>query len=147
MCRSRRELSNGYLLAKIGVDTAENEPLEVWGENSIQYSIVSLEASWLAALARTVRGSAGFPAIWTAFAVSRVWLRNNVFTCGSSRSSRVLSNSLFSYLFAYEEDCGAFRQAKSAAESAPKVGGRVPDRAAALVVAFAWGPREADAAE
>ena len=32
MCRSRRELSKEYLLAKIGVDTAENEPLEVWGE-------------------------------------------------------------------------------------------------------------------
>ena len=31
MCRSRRELFNAYLLAKIGVDTAENEPLEVWG--------------------------------------------------------------------------------------------------------------------
>ena len=30
MCRSRRELSSEYLLAKIGVDTAENEPLEVW---------------------------------------------------------------------------------------------------------------------
>ena len=30
MCRSRRELSNEYLLAKIGVDTAENEPLEVY---------------------------------------------------------------------------------------------------------------------
>merc|ERR1719379_2558961 len=29
ICRSRRELSNEYLLAKIGVDTAENEPLEV----------------------------------------------------------------------------------------------------------------------
>ena len=25
LCRSRRELSNEYLLAKIGVDTAENE--------------------------------------------------------------------------------------------------------------------------
>ena len=24
--------SNAYLLAKIGVDTAENEPLEVWGK-------------------------------------------------------------------------------------------------------------------
>ena len=36
LCRSRRELSNAYLLANIGVDTAENEPLEVWGENSIQ---------------------------------------------------------------------------------------------------------------
>ena len=42
MCRSRRELSNEYLLAKIGVDTAENEPLDVWGENSIQYSLHSL---------------------------------------------------------------------------------------------------------
>ena len=26
LCRSRRELSNGYLLAKIGIDTAENGP-------------------------------------------------------------------------------------------------------------------------
>ena len=32
LCRSRRELSNAYLLAKIGVDTAENEPLEVCGK-------------------------------------------------------------------------------------------------------------------
>ena len=29
MCRSRRELSNAYLLAKFGFDTAENEPLQV----------------------------------------------------------------------------------------------------------------------
>ena len=29
MCRSRRELSNAYLLAKFGFDTAENEPLKV----------------------------------------------------------------------------------------------------------------------
>ena len=42
LCRSRRELSNAYLLAKIGVDTAENVPLEVWGENSIQYLLHSL---------------------------------------------------------------------------------------------------------
>ena len=48
MCRSRRELSNAYLLAKIGVDTAENESLEVWGENSIQYSLHSLEVTELA---------------------------------------------------------------------------------------------------
>ena len=33
-----------YLLAKIGVDTAENEPLEVRGENSIQQSFASLVA-------------------------------------------------------------------------------------------------------
>ena len=44
LCRSRRELSNAYLLATIGADTAENEPLEVWGEDSIQYAIVSLVA-------------------------------------------------------------------------------------------------------
>ena len=49
MCRSRRELSNEidfnsneYLLAKIGVDTAENEPLEVWGKRIQYYSFVSL---------------------------------------------------------------------------------------------------------
>ena len=29
MCRSRRELSNAYLLAKFGLDTAENEPCKV----------------------------------------------------------------------------------------------------------------------
>ena len=29
MCRSRRELSNAYLLAKFGFDTAENEPCKV----------------------------------------------------------------------------------------------------------------------
>ena len=50
MCRSRRELSNAYLLVKIGVDTAENEPLEVWGENSIQYSLhsLNLRVQWMA---------------------------------------------------------------------------------------------------
>ena len=35
LCRSRRELSNEYLLAKIGVDTAENEAVEVWGKIQI----------------------------------------------------------------------------------------------------------------
>ncbi len=44
LCRSRRELSNEYLLAKIGVDTAENEPLEVWGKIIQYYSFVSLVA-------------------------------------------------------------------------------------------------------
>ena len=29
MCRSRRELSNEYLLAKFGFDTAENEPCKI----------------------------------------------------------------------------------------------------------------------
>ena len=45
LCRSRRELFNEYWLEKIGVDTAENEPLEVWGENSINYSLHSLVTS------------------------------------------------------------------------------------------------------
>ena len=44
LCRSRRELSNEYLLAQVGVDTAENEPLEVWGEIIQYYSFVSLVA-------------------------------------------------------------------------------------------------------
>jgi hypothetical protein len=57
LCRSRRELSNEYLLAKIGVDTAENEPLEVWGKifNIIQScpskrakpELSLLQRSWL----------------------------------------------------------------------------------------------------
>ena len=38
-CRSRQELSNEYLLAKIGVDTAENEPPKVW--RKIQFIIHS----------------------------------------------------------------------------------------------------------
>ena len=29
LCRSRRELSNAYFLAKFGLDTAENEPCQV----------------------------------------------------------------------------------------------------------------------
>ena len=29
LCRSRRELSNAYLFAKFGFDTAENEPCKV----------------------------------------------------------------------------------------------------------------------
>ena len=29
LCRSRRELSNAYLLAKFGFDAAENEPCQV----------------------------------------------------------------------------------------------------------------------
>ena len=44
LCRSRRELSNEYLLAKICVDTAENEPLEVCGKIIQYYSFVSLVA-------------------------------------------------------------------------------------------------------
>ena len=44
MCRSRRELPNEYLPAKIGVDTAANDPLEVWGKTQfiIHHSFASL---------------------------------------------------------------------------------------------------------
>ena len=41
LSRSRREPSNEYLLAKIGVDTAENEPLEVWGKIQFIYPFAS----------------------------------------------------------------------------------------------------------
>ena len=51
MCRSRRELSNAYLLAKIGVDTAENEPLEVWGKSIQYYSFVSVSLTHVGLLA------------------------------------------------------------------------------------------------
>ena len=45
MCRSRRELSNAYLLAKFGFDAAENEPSKVarWTECSL-YGIEALAA-------------------------------------------------------------------------------------------------------
>ena len=48
LCRSRRELSNEYLLAKIGVDTAENELLQVLFNIIQYYSIVSLAVPHIA---------------------------------------------------------------------------------------------------
>ena len=45
LCRSRQELSNEYLLVKIGVDTAENEPFEVWGKIIQYYSFVSFDGT------------------------------------------------------------------------------------------------------
>ncbi len=39
--RSRKMLQNDYLVAKIGVDTAENEPPKIWDKNFI-ISILSL---------------------------------------------------------------------------------------------------------
>ena len=38
LCRSRRELSNAYLLAKFGFDTAENEPSKVCHLNRVPTS-------------------------------------------------------------------------------------------------------------
>ena len=43
-CGSRQELSNEYLLVKIGVDTAENEPLKIW--RKIQFIFHSPPYSW-----------------------------------------------------------------------------------------------------
>ena len=87
MCRSRRELSNEYLLAKIGVDTAENEPLEVWGKLIQYYSFVSLLRSRRAAvygraeLRALKRGHLG------ACSVRRNWYRSLGFPwCGVKAS-------------------------------------------------------------
>ena len=46
MCRSRRELSNECLLAKVGVDTAENEPCKVCplsAYRSPRYMVIALD--------------------------------------------------------------------------------------------------------
>ena len=40
MCRSRRELSNEYLLEKIGFDTAENEPECGYGISLLFVSLI-----------------------------------------------------------------------------------------------------------
>ena len=44
MCRSRRELSNAYFLAKFGFDTAENEPCQARGTWVRNTSILRWEA-------------------------------------------------------------------------------------------------------
>ena len=46
LCRSRRELSNEYLLAKIGFDTAENEPIKLARSNyqNPSYMLIFLAA-------------------------------------------------------------------------------------------------------
>ena len=60
--------SNEYLFAKIGVDTDQNEPLEVWGENSIHSSFPSYVATALDAPAG--RG-------WLRFFLARVRKRTS----------------------------------------------------------------------
>ena len=68
--RSRRELSNEYLLGQIGVDTAENEPLEVWWiiriyvNNTEYYSILFIRVlTWDAREDRRLRAVNGRLAI------------------------------------------------------------------------------------
>ena len=51
--------SNEYLLAKIGVDTVENEPLEVWGKIIQYYSFVSLVPTHVVARLFTRNSAAG----------------------------------------------------------------------------------------
>ena len=65
MFRSRRELSNEYLLAKIGVDTAENEPLEVWGKifNIIHWCPYSRRAASRPAAATVGRPAPSTPGL------------------------------------------------------------------------------------
>ena len=43
MCRSRRELSNAYLLAKFGFDTAENEPSKICRLDELETDAASYE--------------------------------------------------------------------------------------------------------
>ena len=40
MYRSRQVLSNQYLIAEIGLDTAAKGPFEVWGENGCEDEFV-----------------------------------------------------------------------------------------------------------
>ena len=49
-CRTRQELSNKYLLAKIGFDTAENGPLKVCQELANCYSLKKVRTHIGAAL-------------------------------------------------------------------------------------------------
>ena len=56
LCRSRRELSNAYLLAKFGFDTAENEPSKVcripwqlsvdWSGGLLRERALIMSADW-----------------------------------------------------------------------------------------------------
>ena len=47
ICRSRQALSNAYLDAKIGVDTAENEPSKVWGMTDRFQKLDFRSQSWV----------------------------------------------------------------------------------------------------
>ena len=62
LCRSRRQLSNEYLLAKIGVDTAENEPCKVCPLSAyrsprwIADTVIFFEGTWDVGMGCSARG-------------------------------------------------------------------------------------------
>ena len=65
LCRSRRELSNAYFLAKFGFDTAENEPCQVCPIRGVTGSATATETAEgavLAALAATEAAKADLEA-------------------------------------------------------------------------------------
>ena len=59
LCRSRRELSNEYLLAKFGFDTAENEPCQVSSK-----SIYHFQPRCASAVAFAIRAEARSIILW-----------------------------------------------------------------------------------
>ena len=73
LCRSRRELSNAYFVAKFGLDTAENEPCQVCPTErsapspDVQHDAPPVQAPPGSAVARDLRAAA---AAVTAFATS-----------------------------------------------------------------------------
>ena len=59
LCRSRRELSNAYFLAKFGFDTAENEPCQVCPTEQCSRSRQALEPELLANLRHALETAGG----------------------------------------------------------------------------------------
>ena len=88
MCRSRRELSNEYLLAKIGVDTAENEPLEVWEKIIHYYSFVSLLWMRVTSLAERELESC-FGGAWKAWYPKKEQKKSDINGCGALRTQQL----------------------------------------------------------
>ena len=88
MCRYRRELSfrtdsysNEYLLAKIGVDTAENEPLKVWRKLNSLFIRLLIQERAASCAAGVTNTRTPIPAPRTPLCVKQAAL-------GSSRTSR-----------------------------------------------------------
>ena len=73
LCRSRRELSNAYLLAKIRFDTAENEPCKVCREP--YGGTAKVDATWKAAAAPANAGNAiqEFDFAWVRESLTKKW--------------------------------------------------------------------------